>query len=163
MIELIEKYICKKRNIPVEKIREQQPNGNLKRNRELVMCRQLIVYYAMANGMSEREAGDYFNKQDHSTAHHAKKKIRDLCDIYRDFAFDIAEYDKVLIGLTGLNDKKILNRLEYDRREKVEYVNKTVRELTEIVDKLTIRINDLRKILSELKIITDRQTGHELQ
>ena len=151
MIELIHRYICKKRNISPEKIIESHPNGQLKRDRESVLCRQLIAYYAMLNGYTEREAGEYFGKQDHSTAHHAKTKINGYCDIYRDFAFDVAEYDKALIGLRGLNDKELLIRLEYDDKQKIEYINNAVKDSEANIKRLEKRMESLKATLNEIK------------
>jgi hypothetical protein len=153
MIAIIHKYLCKKRNVPFDRLFERNPkNGRLKRDRELVICRQLVVYYAMANGYSERESGAYFDNQDHATAHHAKTKIRGLCDIYRDFRFDVAEYDKALIGLRGLNDKEIQNKMEYNKQERIEYVNGAILECTNQITALQKRLGMLKSILKDIRI-----------
>ena len=151
MIKLIEQYLCKQRNVTPEQIRERHPNGKLLRRREYVISRQLIVYYALMNGYTEREAGDYFDGQDHSTAHYAKKKIHDLCDVYPDFRFDISEYDKALLGLRGLTDKKLVERLKYTDEEKVKYIQGALAEIDSQSDRLTARLDNIKLIIFALK------------
>ena len=151
MIKLIEKYLCKQRQLTPELLRERNQGNKLNRRREIVLCRQLVVYYALMNGYTEREAGDYFDGQDHSTAHHAKKKIHDLCDVYPDFRFDISEYDKVLLGLKGLTDKKLVERLKYKDDEKAKYVQDALKEIDEQSDRLTARLDNIKLIIFALK------------
>ena len=143
MIKLIEKYICSKRGLNPSQLHEKTTKGKLYRNTEYVTARQLIIYYAMENGYSQYRAGEYFGL-DHSTAYHCKDKIRDFCDIYRQFERDIREYDKILLGLTKLDDGEIIARLNFDRDEKLKYLNDTLTMLES-------RLDNIKTIIFELK------------
>lgn len=67
------RVVCEETGIPMDRIRMRT------RKREVVIARQLLVYYGRAYyGMSYSELGGLIGGRDHSTAIHAKQSIEDL-------------------------------------------------------------------------------------
>lgn len=66
------------------------------RKREIIKCRQIIMYLFKENfKLSSREIGAYFN-QDHATAYCAVKNVQNQMDVYPEFKNDIIKIRKKL-------------------------------------------------------------------
>jgi len=150
MIKLIEIYICLKRGIESSYLHEINGNNKLRRNREIVLARQIIVYYACLNGYSERKAGMFYGL-DHATVHHAKNKIVDLCLIYHDFRDEIADYDKVLLGLNNCEPKEIINRMRDNKEQKVKFINSLISDVETDINNYIEKLNSLKSIIFDLR------------
>lgn len=155
MIALIEKFICKCRNTDPAKLHERDAKGNFPRNGKYVLIKQLVIYYAIQNGYTEKEAGAFYG-QDHSTAHHAKRKIDNLRNIYRDFRFDMNEFDNKLKDIAKLNYKEIVDRLLYDSKEKIELIKTVLPELETKSKDIERQLKSINLIIFDLQKETIR-------
>jgi len=155
MIELIEKYICLKRGIKSNDLHERNGNNKLKRNKEIVLARQIIVYYACLNGYSGSNAGMFYGL-DHATVYHAQNKIIDFCQIYHDFRDEIANYDKVLLGLNSCEPKEIIKRMDDNKEQKVKFINSLLSDVESDINKYIEKLNSLKSIIFDLQKETSR-------
>ena len=150
MIKIIEKYICSRRNISPELLHERNDKGKLTRFGKYVLARQLIVYYAMENGYTERDASAFYY-QNHATAHHTKNKINFQRDIYSNFRDEMNEYDEKLKRLTKLTYKELINKLPYGNHGKIELIKEILPTLEAELLAIEDKINDIKSIISDLK------------
>jgi len=155
MIELIEKYICQCRGINPEKLHERNKKGKLSRIGKYTIVRQLVIYYALQNGYTEEEAGGFYYL-DHSTAHHCKAKIDDQRRIYRKFREEINEYDNKFKGLSNLNYKEFVDKLEYNYKGKIELIKIVLPELETKALKIQDQLNSIKSIIFDLQKETSR-------
>ncbi len=148
MIELIEKYICRKESIDRELLHEINGNGKISRKREICECRQLVIYYAMRNHYSEREASDYYGL-DHSTANHIKRKFPDLIQTDKQFRTKIEYYDKALLRLCNKNTIDNINLILSNN--KMEEVIGLLNEIDIVIDEKQKELNTLKLIIFDLR------------
>jgi len=155
MIHLIEKYICLQYNIESSCLHERNGNNKLKRDREIVLARQLTVYYACLNGYYEREAGAFYGI-DHATVNHAKNKIKDLCDIYHNFRERVEDYDRVLLNLKNRGIKAITDRMCADPEDKIKFVESLLSDVENDINNYISKLNDLKLVIFDLRKETSR-------
>jgi hypothetical protein len=149
MIQLIEKYICKKEGIDIELLHKVNGKGKLPQDREFVEIRQLIMHYAIQNRYTLARAGAYFG-QDHATAKNGSNHIKDLCDTDKCFKEKIDEYDKRLLGLYKYSDKEITIKLQMDIPAQVMFMKEILLDLDIELEKLEIKFKNLKDIKSEI-------------
>lgn len=135
----IEEEICKQENVPVEYIHTK------KRKREIVLARQLMMYYANKNKLGTlAEIGKRFGDKDHATVLHAIKCINNSVNTNRAFREKMKTYDKLFDAVNAVNKKAhsinlILQRID----NKIETMKLDLMEAEYQKDKLKQYIDTL--------------------
>ena len=88
-IQYIESVICAEERMSTEELHMRT------RMRNICEVRNIVMFLALHYGNTESYVARHFGL-DHATAHHAKKAIMDLCDVYKEMKAKIDRY-KILL------------------------------------------------------------------